>query len=136
VKTKSQQSVIFFDSICNLCNSTVQFIIKKDTKNAFQFASLLSDAAKIILLQYPEKKFELNSIVFISNDKIYIKSSAVLQILWNLGRGYKLLFVFWIVPKPIRNFVYDVIAANRYKWFGKREQCMLPGVEIKKRFLE
>ncbi len=136
MKTLSQQSVIFFDGVCNLCNSTVQFIIKKDTKNVFYFASLQSDAAKNILLQYSEKKIELNSIIFISNDKIYIKSSAVLRIFWSLGRGYRLLYIFWIVPKPIRNLVYDYIATNRYKWFGKRDQCMLPSPEIKKRFLE
>ena len=136
MKTISQQSVIFFDGVCNLCNSTVQLIIKKDTKNVFYFASLQSDAAKNILLQYSEEKIELNSIVFISNDKIYIKSSAVLRIFWSLGRGYRLLYIFWIVPKPIRNLVYDYIATNRYKWFGKRDQCMLPSPEIKKRFLE
>ena len=136
MKTLSQQSVIFFDGVCNLCNSTVQFIIKKDTKNVFYFASLQSDAAKNILLQYAERNFELNSIVFISNNTVYIKSSAVLRIFRNLGGGYKLLFVFWIVPKPIRDFVYDYIARNRYKWFGQKDQCMLPNEAIKSRFLE
>ena len=136
MKTKSQQSVILFDGVCNLCNSTIQYIIKKDTKNTFYFASLQSDAAKNILLQYPEKKIELNSIVFSDNNKIYIKSSAVLRIFWSLGKGYKILIIFWLVPRPIRNFVYDYIAKNRYKWFGKREQCLLPDEENKKRFLE
>jgi predicted DCC family thiol-disulfide oxidoreductase YuxK len=136
MKLISQQSFIFFDGVCNLCNSTVQFIIKKDTKNIFSFASLQSDAARNILLQYPEESFELNSIILISSHKVYLKSSAVLRIFWKLGKGYKLLFAFWIVPKPIRDVVYDYIAKNRYKWFGKSETCMLPNEDLKKRFLE
>ena len=136
MKTTTQHSVILFDGVCNLCNSTVQFIIKKDTKQQFKFASLQSDVAREILLHHSERNIELNSIVFILNNKVYLKSSAALRILWSLGGGYKLLFVFWIIPKPLRNFVYDFIATNRYKWFGKRDQCMIPNPEFKSRFIE
>ena len=135
MKNLTQHSVILFDGVCNLCNSTIQFIIKKDTKHRFKFASLQSDAAREILLQYSMKNVELKSIVFITNNRIYLKSSAVLRILWELGGFYKLLNFFLLVPKPLRDLSYDYIAKNRYRWFGKKDQCIIPTPELKNRFL-
>lgn len=136
MKILTLHSVILFDGVCNLCNSTIQFIIKKDTKQQFKFASLQSDAARDILLQKSMKNLNLKSIVYISNNKVYLKSSAVLEILWNIGGLYRLSTIFWIIPKPLRDLVYDFIAKNRYKWYGKKESCMIPSPELKNRFLD
>ncbi|WP_456424654.1 thiol-disulfide oxidoreductase DCC family protein [Lutibacter sp.] len=128
--------IILFDGVCNLCNSSVNFIIKHDTKEQFLFASLQSDAAKEILLQFSTKKLTVDSIMLIEGKNIYEKSSAILQISKHLNSGYKVLYGFIIIPKFIRDWVYDIIAKNRYKWFGKKEKCMIPTPEIKNRFIE
>ena len=130
------KSIILFDGVCNLCNSSINFIIKHDHKKQFLFASLQSDAAKEILLQFPKKKFELKSIVFIENNVIYDKSTAILRILRYLNGGYKLLYGFKIIPKILRDWLYNQIAKNRYKWFGKKEHCSIPTTDVKSRFLE
>lgn len=129
------KSIILFDGVCNLCNSTVNFIIKHDKEERYLFASLQSDAAKEILLQYHHKKINFESVLLIKNDKIYEKSTAVLLIIKQLSNGYYLFYYFIIIPKTIREWVYNIIAKNRYKWFGKRESCLLPSSEISKRFL-
>ena len=130
----TNKPIIFFDGICNLCNASVQFVIKRDKKKQFLFASLQSDVAKNILLQ---KKYEinLNTIVLLKKDHIYKKSDAALMILKELGFPYNLFYGFKIIPKFIRDFVYDVIAKYRYQWFGKRATCMVPTKEIKERFI-
>lgn len=127
--------IILFDGVCNLCNSSVNFIIKHDAKEQFLFASLQSDAAKEILLQFSTKKLTLDSIILIDGKNIYEKSSAALQISKHLNGGYKLLYGFIIIPKFIRDWLYNIIAENRYKWFGKKEKCMIPTSEIRNRFL-
>lgn len=129
------KSIILFDGICNLCNSSVNFIIKHDTREQFLFASLQSDAAKEILLQFSSKNLNLDSIILIETNTIYEKSTAALRISKNLNGGYKALYLFIIIPKFIRDWVYNLIAKNRYKWFGKKEKCMLPTSEIRNRFL-
>ena len=130
------KSIILFDGVCNLCNSSVNFIIKHDKKKKFIFTSLQSDAAKEILLQFPSKKLSLDSIVLIENGIIYKKSTAALKILKHLNSGYKLLYFFIIIPDFIRDFVYNQVAKNRYKWFGISKNCMIPTKEIKSRFLK
>jgi len=129
------KSVILFDGVCNLCNSSVNFIIKQDKKEHFLFASLQSDAAKEILLQLNSKIIELDSIILIEDEKVYEKSTAVLKITKHLDKLYYLLYYFIVLPVFIRNWIYNFIAKNRYKWFGKRESCMIPSLEIKNRFL-
>jgi predicted DCC family thiol-disulfide oxidoreductase YuxK len=136
VNNLKNKSVILFDGVCNLCNAAVNFIIKHDKNEQFSFASLQSDAAKEILLQFTAKKTNLNSVLLIENGNIYDKSTAVLLITRKLPGGFKFLYVFKILPKFIRDAVYNFIANNRYKWFGKKETCMLPTPEIKNRFLE
>ena len=130
------KSIILFDGVCNLCNASVNFIVKYDKKERFLFASLQSDVAKEILLQFPSKKTNLNSILLIENGIIYNKSTAVLLIARKLSSFFKIFYVFIVIPKFIRDAVYTFIANNRYTWFGKKESCMLPTPEIKKRFLE
>ena len=129
------KSIILFDGVCNLCNASVNFIIKHDKNAQFIFASLQSDAAKEILLQYNLKKIKIDSIVLIQNNEIYEKSSAALRIAKALSGGFKSLYLFIIIPKFIRDFGYDYIAKNRYKWYGQKETCMIPTSEIKNRFI-
>jgi len=128
------KSIILFDGICNLCNNAVQFIIKRDKKHHFLFTSLQSDAAQDILLQFQLKNSDLNSIIFIEDEKIYQKSTAVLRISKQLNGLWKLNYAFIIIPKFIRDFIYDIIAKKRYGWFGKREHCMIPSAALKKYF--
>lgn len=135
MSTTKNKSIILFDGVCNLCNASVIFIIKHDKKAQFLFASLQSDAAKEILLQYNSKKIKIDSIVLIQNNEIYEKSSAALRIAKALSGGFKSLYLFIIIPKFIRDFGYDYIAKNRYKWYGQKETCMIPTSEIKNRFI-
>ena len=130
------KSIILFDGVCNLCNASVNFIIKHDKNEQFLFASLQSDAAKEILLQFPAKKNKLDSILLIENETIFEKSTAALLISRKLPVGFKILYAFIILPEFLRDPIYNFIAKNRYTWFGKKETCMLPTTEIKKRFLE
>jgi len=128
------QKVVLFDGVCNLCNTSVQWLIRHDKNQIFKFASLQSDYAAEHL-KNSEYQF-IDSIILLDNDRIYSKSSAVLRILKRLRLPYNLLWVFIIVPPFVRNFVYDVVARNRYKWFGKRATCMMPSDELKARFFE
>ena len=135
MKKNIPQPLLLFDGVCNLCNSSVQFVIKYDTKKQFHFSSLQSDAAKEILLQFGETNLNLDSVILISDEKIYSKSSAILRVLKLLGGFYSIGIIFYIIPKFIRDKIYDFVAKNRYKWYGKRESCMLPNKELKNRFL-
>ncbi len=133
--TKVNKSIIFFDGVCNLCNSSVQFILKRDTNKKFMFASLQSDVAKKLLL-HKNVKNNLDSIILLDNSVIYQKSTAIFKIGNKLGFPYNLGSVFFIIPKFARDFIYNWIAKNRYKWFGKKDSCMLPTKEYLERFLE
>lgn len=130
------KSIILFDGVCNLCNSSIQFIIKRDKKQHFLFTSLQSDAGQELLLHFKLKKSDFDSIILIQNNKVYQKSTAILQISRYLPGLWKLNYAFIIFPKFIRDFVYTIIANNRYKWFGKKEVCMIPTPELKARFLD
>jgi predicted DCC family thiol-disulfide oxidoreductase YuxK len=131
----NNKSIILFDGVCNLCNNSVNFIIKHDKKKHFLFASLQSDAAKEILLQYTGVKINLESIVLIENGNIYEKSTAVLKICKRLNSLLPVLYTFVLIPKTLRDWLYTIIAKNRYKWFGKRTSCLIPSIELKNRFL-
>ena len=126
--------ILLFDGICNYCNKWINFIIRHDKKKKFRFATLQSDAGKKLLKKYniPE---ETESAVLIYNEKVYLKSSTGLHILYHLGGIYSLAFGFIIVPAYIRDFYYDIIARNRYKWWGKRNECMIPTDYVRERFL-
>jgi predicted DCC family thiol-disulfide oxidoreductase YuxK len=129
-------SIILFDGVCNLCNGSLQFVLKHDVKKRFLFASLQSDAATNILLQLNQKSFKYyDSIILVENEKVFIKSTAALRIAKKLKGLVSLVYVFIIVPKPLRDLIYDYIAKNRYKWFGKKNKCMIPDKEVANRFL-
>ena len=131
--TKDQ--LVIFDGICNLCNGTVQFIIKRDRKKKFSFTTYQSIIGQDILRQNGFPTTDQSTIVYVKKRVIYVKSKAILEILWDLGRCWNLLYVLNIIPLFIRDFVYDIIAKSRYRIFGKRESCMVPNSEILDRFL-
>ena len=130
------KSIILFDGVCNLCNASVNFVIKHDKKAQFLFASFQSDAAKEILLQFNLNNLNLDSIVLIEDRKIFERSTAILRITRLLNGGFKYLYFFISIPKPLRDWLYNLIAKNRYRLFGKRESCMVPSPELKNRFLD
>ncbi|MDO9593963.1 MAG: DCC1-like thiol-disulfide oxidoreductase family protein [Lutibacter sp.] len=130
------KSIIFFDGVCNLCNASVNFVIKHDKKEQFLFASFQSDAAKEILLHFNLKNLDANTVILVEGQKVYDKSTAALKIAKRLDGGYKAFYAFIIVPKIFRDWVYDIIAKNRYRWFGKRESCLIPSVKLRNRFLD
>jgi predicted DCC family thiol-disulfide oxidoreductase YuxK len=127
--------IILFDGVCNLCNSSVQFIMKRDPLAKFQFASLQSEIGQKLLRQHGLNQ-DLNSFILIEDEIVYIKSSAALRVCMNLNGLWRYLSIFRIIPPAIRDYIYVIIAKNRYKWFGKQETCMLPTPDMKKRFLD
>ena len=127
--------IVLFDGVCNFCASSIQFIIKHDKTNSLQFASLQSAIAQQLLSDYKMSK-SLDGVVFVEDNKAYFKSAAAFRIARYFGGFWKILNVFSILPLFITDFFYDIIANNRYKWFGKKETCMIPSPEIRNRFLE
>ncbi len=130
------QRVVLFDGVCNLCSSAVQFIIERDKKGKFQFASLQSEYGQEQLMKYNLADKNIDSIVLVEKGRVYVKSSAALHIAKKMDGLYPLAFVFIMVPPFIRNWVYDWIARNRYKWYGKKETCWIPTPELRARFIE
>lgn len=127
--------VILFDGVCNLCNGSVQYVIKHDKQGLFRFASLQSDSGQELLQQYQLPQSDFTSFVLMEEGEIYTRSTAALKVARKLSGIVKLLYGFIIVPAFIRDGVYNFIAKNRYKWFGKQESCMIPTPELKERFL-
>lgn len=127
--------VILFDGVCNFCNGTVNFILRQDKKGVFRFAPLQSEAGQKLLHQYHLPKENFDSFLLIEKGKVYKSSTAGLKLYNKLPWYWKWTQIFWIVPKFIRDGVYDFIARNRYKWFGKKEECMVPTPEVRNRFL-
>ena len=130
--------IVLFDGVCNLCTSSVQFIINRDPAGIFRFASLQSAYAQGALKQHgiSTSPDDLFSIILLANGKIYSRSDAALEIARYLSGWWPALRVFKIVPRFIRDAVYNWISLNRYKIFGKKEACMIPDPELKMRFLE
>ena len=132
---KNKHKIILFDGVCNLCNASVNFVIKRDKNDIFRFAALQSVFGKELALKFSIDPNETDSIILIDVDKCYVKSTAALHIAKSLSGGYPLLFGFMIVPNFIRNWIYDFVAKNRYKWYGKKESCMIPTPELEGKFL-
>ncbi|WP_436515678.1 thiol-disulfide oxidoreductase DCC family protein [Ekhidna sp. To15] len=131
-----RKPVILFDGVCNLCDSSVQFIIKRDKKGKFDFASLQSVYAKEHLPSSFTKEEDLRSIILQQGNNIKVKSTAALTIAKNLSGLWPALYAFIIIPRFLRDWVYDIIAKNRYKWFGKKDQCMIPSPDLRSRFID
>lgn len=130
------KKIIFFDGVCNLCNSTVQFLIKHNKSNTLHFASLQSDLGQKFLKENCLKIENFETIYYLKNKKIYSHSSAILEIFKELNGFYPYLSILKIVPKFIRDAVYCMVSKNRYRWFGKKESCWLPTTELKEKFLD
>jgi len=124
--------IVLFDGVCNLCNGLVRFILARDPAGRFRFASLQSDAARRLLGDAGPAE----TIVLLEAGKWYTKSSAALRIARAMRVPWPILYAFAIVPRPLRDLVYDWVARHRYAWFGRREACLLPTPELRKRFLE
>lgn len=128
--------IVLFDGVCNLCNRSVQFIIRRDDKEKFLFASLQSEAGKALLQQFHlPSDADPESIILIKGQAVYRYSSAVLQIARNLGGVWSLAYAFIILPRFVRDGIYKFIARNRYRWFGRQDSCMLPTAALKAKFL-
>ncbi|PHS60900.1 MAG: thiol-disulfide oxidoreductase [Flavobacterium sp.] len=132
---KKNHKIILFDGVCNLCNASVNFVIKRDKNDVFRFAALQSEIGNKYISELNINPLDTDSIILIDEDKCYVKSTAALHITKSMSGAYPLLFGFIIVPKFIRNWVYDYVAKNRYKWYGKKESCMIPSEELKRKFL-
>jgi len=131
-----QNPVILFDGVCNLCSGSVRFIINRDPSGIFKFAPLQSETGKNLVSQFGLSNRKLDSIILIENSNYYLRSTAALKIAQRLGALWPLLSLLRLVPRPIRDYIYDIVARNRYKWYGKRAECMVPDADIKSRFLE
>ncbi|HTN05519.1 thiol-disulfide oxidoreductase DCC family protein [Agriterribacter sp.] len=128
--------VILFDGVCNLCNSSVQFIIRHDKRKQFRFASLQGHAGQALLQQFNLPATHFNSFVLIEGNRLFTQSTAALRTFKTLGGAWSLLYGGIIIPPFIRNAIYRLIATNRYRWFGKRASCMVPPPGVKSRFLD
>ncbi|HYH13781.1 MAG TPA: thiol-disulfide oxidoreductase DCC family protein [Flavisolibacter sp.] len=131
-----ESPIILFDGVCNFCNSTVNFILKQDKKQVFRFAALQSTTGQKLLKKHHLPQQEFNSFLFIDNNKSYLASTAALRLVRYLPWYWQWTQLFWLVPRFVRDGIYRLIANNRYKWFGKRETCMIPSPEVRKRFLQ
>lgn len=131
------KKIVLFDGVCNLCNDAIQRIIKHDKKDIFRFASLQSEIGKKLVEERGLDPEELDSIIMIDPGVAYYrKSTAALEISRDMSGGYSLLKNFLFLPEGLRDGIYDFIANNRYKWFGKKDQCMIPTPELKSKFLD
>ncbi len=127
--------ILLFDGHCNLCNAWVQFIVKRDTAGTIRFASLQSGAGRRLLEEHKIDENYIESLVFFEEERFSVSSTAALRTLSYLDVWQKHLIFLTVVPRSLRDLVYRFIARNRYKWFGRREQCMIPTTELSKRFL-
>lgn len=132
---EEEKKIILFDGVCNLCNGAVIFTIERDKNNLFRYAALQSAPGRKLIAKHGIDTSKTDSIILVDGDEYYIKSSAALRVARHLSGGYPLLYGFMILPKLIRDRIYDIVAHNRYKWFGRKESCMVPTPELKAKFL-
>ncbi|MGC4100140.1 thiol-disulfide oxidoreductase DCC family protein [Ferruginibacter sp.] len=132
-----QQPLILFDGVCNFCNGAVNFVIKRDKKAQIQFAPIQSEKGRLYTRQYnlPFDDMNMKSFMFIEDGKVYSRSTAALRVCRYLSGLWPLCYGFIIVPRFIRDAVYNLVAKNRYKWFGVKDQCMIPSPDVRRRFL-
>ena len=128
--------VILFDGVCNLCSESVLFIIKRDPKARFRFAALQTDIARILLKDHEVDPDKMESIILIKEGRIFQRSRAALEIARLLNGLWPLFYVFIVFPGPIRDWIYNWVALNRYRWFGRKEECMVPTPALASRFID
>jgi predicted DCC family thiol-disulfide oxidoreductase YuxK len=135
IQEPAPHKIILFDGVCNLCSGTVSFVIKRDSKDIFRFASLQSETGENLTAKYGIDTAKVDSIILIDEGAVYIKFTAALRIARSLPGAYPLLYCFIIIPRFFRDWIYEGIARKRYAWFGKKESCMVPTPELKSKFL-
>lgn len=129
------ENILFFDGVCNLCNGLVRFIIRHDHKRKIMFAPLQSEIAVNILSETDPGLLNIDSVVYVTRSGHFTRSDAILHMLRDMGGGWKTFFGFIIIPRFIRDSIYNMIARNRYRFFGKKDSCMIPTSDVKDRFL-
>jgi predicted DCC family thiol-disulfide oxidoreductase YuxK len=127
--------VVLFDGVCNLCNGTVRFIILHDTRRVFRFAPLQSATGQQLLAAYGIDASRLDTFVLVEGDRCLVRSDAVLAIARHLAFPWSLLVIFRFIPRPVRDWMYGIVARNRYSWFGERNECLIPSADVRARFL-
>jgi predicted DCC family thiol-disulfide oxidoreductase YuxK len=132
----TEHPIVFFDGVCNLCAGSVQFLLRHDRKGIFHFCSLQSKAANQLLNSQDADPLQLKTLALLEKERLYTRSTAVLRIARKLGGAWPLLYAGMIIPRFIRDSLYDWVAANRYRWFGKKESCWLPQPEWSERFIK
>lgn len=135
MKTEEQHPILLFDGVCNLCNGLVKWVINRDPIGKIHFASLQSERGQALQREFNINSDQLDSVVLIHQGKAATKSKAAILLAQQLGGIYSAMSIFLIIPAPIRDIVYDFIARNRYRWFGRSSACLLPRPEWKSRFL-
>ncbi|MGM0875530.1 MAG: thiol-disulfide oxidoreductase DCC family protein [Bacillota bacterium] len=131
----SDEPILLFDGVCHFCNHTVQFVIRHDKREKFRFAALQSSRGQELLKKFDLPTNDFDSFVMITNNTFYTKSTAALQVCLVLGGLWRILYVMKVLPMPLRDRIYTILAKNRYRWFGKEDSCMIPSPELRKRFL-
>ncbi len=129
------RAVVLFDGVCNLCNGFVRFVIPRDPLGRIRFAALQSEAARRLMAPTGVTRGDADSIVLVERERAFVRSEAALRIARQLRFPWPLLYGLVVVPRPIRDWAYDIVARNRYRWFGRRDVCMMPGPETQDRFL-
>ena len=129
------QPFILFDGVCNLCDHSVQFVLKREKQPRILFAALQSNAGKELAAQFKITENDLSSFIFVENGYVFRKSTAALKVCRHLKGAWPLCYLLMIVPRFLRDSIYDYVAKNRYKWYGKKESCLLPSPEQRHRFI-
>ena len=130
-----EQAVILFDGVCNFCNASVNFVIRHDRRNHFRFAPLQSAAGRALQTEYGLNPDALNTFILVENGKSYGRSDAALKVVRRLGFPLNITYAFIVVPRFLRDSLYNFAARNRYKWFGKKDACMVPDERLRRKFL-
>ena len=129
-------TVLLFDGVCNFCNGIVRFIIERDPHARIKFAPLQSDVAATLLARHTDRANLPDTVVLVEDGQFYVRSTAALRVARHLRFPWSLARMFMVVPRPVRDWVYDWIARHRYGWFGKRDTCMVPTPDVSSRFLK
>ena len=133
---ESLHPIVLFDGVCNLCNGSVQFIIRRDPAARFRFASLQSPLGEELGPGSGSTRQAVDSVILVEGDRWYKESDAALRIARGMGGAWKALWALRLIPRPLRDAAYRLVARNRYRWFGKQETCWLPTPELRGRFLD
>jgi predicted DCC family thiol-disulfide oxidoreductase YuxK len=134
--THQVANLILFDGVCNLCNGFVQFVIERDPDGRFQFGTLQSEAARRVLGQHDVPSRLPDSVVLVEEGRVFTESTAALRIIRHLRFPWPPLAALLAIPRPLRDWIYAMVARHRYRWFGKRDHCMVPTAALRSRFID